>query len=370
MKMVPINLLILFGGRSCEHAVSVISATSLLQAINPDKYAIQLLGITEKGQWRWSDSHDIQNLLHDGIVDENKGLAVTPNLNSTGQLISINDKTVLPTNFDIIFPMLHGPMGEDGTIQGLFELMNIPYVGCGVLASACGMDKIQSKVLFAQAGLKQADYIKVAINEWTQSPQKKCKQINQRLHYPLFVKPSNMGSSVGVKKVTEPQFLIEAIEHALQFDTHVLVENGFENVMEVECAVLGNDRPIASIVGKICPGADFYDYDSKYIDNCASVTIPAPINDKLMAKAQDIALKAFKAIHASGLARVDLFVDNTNENIWVNEINTLPGFTPISMYPKLMQASDLPYDELIDKLVTFAIERHAQKNALKSSYSN
>ena len=361
------KLLLIFGGRSCEHAVSVTSAQSVMKAITELNYQIQLIGITESGQWRWSDDDNIEALTSDGLVDVNKGVAITPDLGTLGRFLRSDGEVV--ESIDVIFPLLHGPFGEDGTIQGLFEMLNIPYVGCGVLASACGMDKLISKVLFEKAGIPQANYVGISSSAWHQQTEALLEKIKQQLIFPLFIKPANMGSSVGVSKAEDLSSLRTAIDQALLFDHKVLVENSFENLLEVECAVLGNNNPKASVVGEIKAGATFYDYDAKYKDDTSTVIIPAHISNTLSNKARKLAIKAFQAIEGSGLARVDFFIDTVTEQVWINEINTLPGFTPISMYPKLWQATDLPYAQLIAKLVELAINRFEMKKSLKSSYS-
>ena len=364
-----LNLLLIFGGRSCEHAVSVSSAQSLITGLKGASFALQLIGITEGGQWRWQDNDDIENLLDGKIVDPLGGAPVVPDLNAPGQFLNLKTGQHIEFEYDAIFPLMHGTYSEDGTIQGLFEMFDAPYIGCGVIASACGMDKLFSKVLFANADIPQADYVEVRDFEWQSNADIKLDEIGQSLHFPLFVKPANMGSSVGVSKATDRNSLKRGIDDALKFDPKVMVENGFENMLEVECAVLGNDFPQASVVGEIRTGGEFYDYDSKYIDASSEVIIPAPISEHLSEKVRALAIKAFKAIDGSGMARVDFFVDPQSDEAWINEINTLPGFTPISMYPKLWQASDLPYDQLIAKLVALAIERHKIKKSLECSYT-
>lgn len=371
MKKQPnsLNLLLVFGGRSCEHAVSVSSAKSLIAGIKGADITVQLVGITEQGQWRWIDNEKIENLLTGQTVDANAGKAVLPDLNTPGRFLKLDQGGHINFDFDAIFPLLHGTFGEDGTIQGLFEMCDVPYVGCGVLASACGMDKLFSKQLFDKAGIPQADYFEVRGPDWSVDSNMILDQIEKSLRYPLFVKPANMGSSVGISKTTDRSSLSKGIDGALQFDTKVMVENGFEDVLEVECGVLGNDSPQASVVGEIRAGAEFYDYDAKYIDGTSEVIIPAPISKIASEKVQTFAKMAFKAIDGSGLARVDFFVDANTDKVWINEINTLPGFTPISMYPKLWQASGLPYAQLVAKLMRLAIERNKARKSIRCSYT-
>ncbi len=363
------NLLLIFGGRSCEHAVSVTSARSLLEALGETRYQIRLLGITESGEWRWADRGSIDSLTIEGKVSADMGVPVLPDLNRPGYLLNSLNGEVLDFTVDVIFPLLHGPYGEDGTIQGLFEMYGVPYVGCGVLASACGMDKLYSKILFENAGIPQADYIEVRAVAWHQHSAEICEEVDRQLHYPVFVKPARMGSSVGVSRANTKHELVQAINGALQYDHKVMVENGFEGMIEVECALLGTAQPQASVVGEIRSEAEFYDYESKYIENNSRAIIPAPISSAASEEVRALAIKAFQSLDGAGLARADFFVDPRTDQVWINEINTLPGFTPISMYPKLWQASGLPYPQLVAKLITLAIEQFAVNQALKCSYS-
>jgi len=363
------NLLLIFGGRSCEHAVSVSSAHSLIAALGDTPYRIHFLGITEQGGWRWAQDGQFDSLIDGEVVGLEAGIPVLPDLNHPGRFINVQNGAALETHIDLIFPLLHGPYGEDGTIQGLFDLYGVPYVGCGVLASACGMDKLYSKILFERAAIPQADYSEVRAHDWLDDPAAIIGGIQDALHFPMFVKPARMGSSVGVSRADSVDSLKEAIELALQFDHKVMVENGFEGKLEVECAVLGNAKPQASVVGEIRAAAEFYDYRSKYVDNSSEVIIPAPISDVASARVQALAIKAFKALDGSGLARADFFVDPLTDEVWINEVNTLPGFTPISMYPKLWAASGLSYPQLVATLISLAIEQFKARNALKCSYS-
>lgn len=364
-----IDLLVIFGGRSCEHAVSVTSTRSLLEAISDSPYRIQLLGITEQGRWRWADGDSVDSLAADGVVDADAGLPVLPDLNAPGRFLNTETGRHLPFRAEVIFPLLHGPYGEDGTLQGVLEMFDVPYVGCGVAASATGMDKLLSKQLFAQAGIPQADYVALDRWGWLEQSARISERIERELRLPLFVKPANMGSSVGISRVDDFAALGSAIELALEFDTKVLVENGFENMLEVECAVLGNEAPEASVVGEIRSGAEFYDYAAKYVEDTSTTLIPAPITAQASDNVRRLALAAFEAVDGSGLARVDFFVDTQTDRAYINEINTLPGFTPISMYPKLWAASGLPYAALVDKLIVLARARFEAKKSLKSCYS-
>ena len=369
MAAPSLDLLIIFGGRSCEHAVSVTSTRSLLEAISDSPYRIQLLGITEQGQWRWASGQTVDALVEDGVINPAAGQPALPDLNAPGRFLNADTGKHFSFTAEVIFPLLHGPYGEDGTLQGLLEMFDTPYVGCGVAASATGMDKLFSKRLFAQADIPQADYVELDRRRWQEAPARVAEQVERQLRYPLFVKPANMGSSVGISRVNKPASLAAAIELALEFDNKVLVENGFENMLEVECAVLGNENPEASVVGEIRSGAEFYDYAAKYVEDTSTTIIPAPISERASENVRQLALRAFRALDGSGLARVDFFVDPLSDQAYINEINTLPGFTPISMYPKLWAASGLPYAALVDKLILLARAKFEAKKALKCSYS-
>lgn len=363
------NLLLVFGGRSCEHAVSVSSARSLITALGDTPYQIHLLGITEQGGWRWAQDGQFDSLIDGDVVGLDAGVSVLPDLNDPGHFIRAQDGSRIEASIDVIFPLLHGPYGEDGTIQGLFDLYGVPYVGCGVLASACGMDKLYSKILFAHAGIPQANYLEVRAGEWADHPDGVIERVQNSLIFPLFVKPARMGSSVGISRVDRIDGLNKAIAYALQFDHKVMIEQGFQGMLEVECAILGNAQPQASVVGEIRASAGFYDYQSKYVDDSSEVIIPAPISSTASARVQALAIRAFQALDGSGLARADFFVDPLSDEVWINEVNTLPGFTPISMYPKLWAESGLPYPQLVAKLLNLAIEQFAARKALKCSYS-
>lgn len=369
-----LNLGILFGGRSCEHEVSVVSARSVLKAIDTNKYDVYLIGIDKQGRWHLGS--DIGQLVNDKevnalprsentVVDNN---LVTLDLYHQGNLTpSHNDFSEIP-RLDVIFPVLHGTFGEDGTIQGVFEMAGIPYVGCGVAASAIAMDKALAKQIFTAARIPQAPCLIETRYEWDQKADEINNQVERSLGYPAFVKPANMGSSVGVTKANDRNSLVKAIGIAFEYDNKIVIERSMENCHEVECAVLGNQDPIASQVGEIIPGAEFYDYQTKYIDDKTETLIPAKISDATTARVQKLSIDAFKAIDGAGLARVDFFVHKDTEEVYLNEINTLPGFTPISMYPKMWAASGIPYAELIDRLVDYALQQHRGRAFLKRSF--
>ena len=375
----PLQLGILFGGRSCEHEVSVTSARSLLKAIDRDRYDVHLIGIDKDGHWHLSDH--FEQLVHDGVVrplsdsTERAGDTVTLALHHNGNLMRANDgdqhTDKLPF-LDVIFPVLHGTFGEDGTVQGALEMAGIAYVGCGVAASALAMDKMLAKKIFAAAGIPQVAHLAVNALQWQRDDDgdddKKNKTIEcfeAQLGYPMFVKPANMGSSVGIRKAKKRDALVAAIDHAFEFDNKILIEQAMENCREIECAILGNDHPQASVLGEIIPGAEFYDYATKYIDDNAELVVPADLPEHAATRVRELAIKAFSEINGAGLARVDFFVDKTTSQVTLNEINTMPGFTPISMYPKLWAASGVPYTELIDQLIQLALAAHRSKARLQ-----
>jgi D-alanine-D-alanine ligase len=280
---------------------------------------------------------------------------------SAGQLTSI-------PALDVVFPVLHGTFGEDGTLQGVLEMAGLPYVGCGVAASALAMDKSLAKMVFASLGIPQAPYTVTTAHQWNEDKEAVMDSVEQVLGYAVFVKPANLGSSVGVGKAKNRQELSGAINDALQFDNKVVIEKSMENCHEVECSVLGNQDPRASVVGEIIPGAEFYNYETKYIDDKSQLVIPAPLDDATTARVQQLAIESFRAIDGTGLARVDFFVDRNTMEVTLNEVNTLPGFTPISMYPRLWAASGIPYPQLIDQLIELALQHHASKQGLKRAF--
>ncbi len=370
-----INLGILFGGQSCEHEVSVTSARSIQQAINREKYHVHLIGIDKSGYWHLGN--DVETLTSSGSatqlpqVEGHSDSAVSLELHNKGNLVAPASSTIQPGAsarlpvLDVIFPVLHGTFGEDGVIQGVLEAAGLPYVGCGVAASALAMDKALAKMVFAASGIPQAPYIITEAVKWRRNQNQIVTLSEQELEYPMFVKPANLGSSVGISKAGDRQQLTEAIRLALQFDNKIVIEQSMENCLEIECSVLGNENPLASIPGEIIPGAEFYDYHTKYIDDKSRLTIPAPLDDETTRKVQSLSVRAFQAIDGHGLARVDFFVDKKSNAVILNEINTMPGFTPISMYPKLMAASGIAYPDLIDQLIELALAHFESKRSLK-----
>lgn len=354
------RVLLLFGGQSAEHEVSVISARSVCEAIDRDRYDLILAGITRDGRWLL-DGPD-QGLLAARAVtgEELPGVCLA---RSGRELVGESGESLPGTGFDVVFPLLHGPYGEDGTMQGLLELAGVAYVGAGVAASAVGMDKELARAVFANARLPQTAYTVIRRVDWRDDPMKVLAAVEDALDYPLFVKPVNLGSSIGISKVHDREQLRQGLTTASAYDVKMMVEASVDSAHEIECAVLGNEDPQASGVGEIVPGAEFYDYTTKYLDDRSRLVIPADLSAGVVETVREMSVRAFRAIDCSGLARVDFFVRASGE-VLLNEINTMPGFTPISMYPKLWQASGLVYPDLIDRLIQLALERHTDRQDL------
>lgn len=358
---------VIFGGRSGEHQVSLVSATSVIVALDKSKYDVVPIGITPEGRWISSDA--ALALLKSGSGYENEPerfLIPEPNRQS---LVQLHEKADPLLKLDVVFPVVHGTYGEDGTLQGLLELANMPYVGAGVLASAVGMDKIIQKQLHKQAGLPIVKYVWFLSADCVASPKKIASSVERSLKYPVFVKPANTGSSVGIVKAHNRGELLEGLAIASGFDRKVIVEQGIKNVREIEISVIGNDYPEASVAGEIIPSNEFYDYDAKYVDGKSTAIIPAKLPAGVLKKLQKLAIKAFTTLDGAGMARVDFFVVKKSNAIYLNEINTIPGFTSISMYPKLWEASGIPYPALLDRLITLALERHSEKKSINTSYT-
>ncbi|MGI6554970.1 MAG: D-alanine--D-alanine ligase [Bacillota bacterium] len=356
---------ILVGGRSGEHEVSVMSAKSVFEAVDKNKYDPLLIGISKEGCWYLIE--DPESVFSRGFVGPDAGLPVTIIPQPQGQPFVALDGSNVP-GLDVVFPVLHGTFGEDGTVQGLLDLAGIPYVGAGVMASAVGMDKIIMKRLFRHAGLPVVNDISLTRRFFRESREEAIKFIEEHIPYPCFVKPANLGSSVGVSKADSREELDRALDEAARYDFKIIVEQGVP-AREIECSVLGNDAPECSIPGEIIPGRDFYDYEAKYKDDRSQLLIPAPLTEEQVRQVKDLAVRAFRAIDCAGLARVDFFVTKDTGKIFVNEINTMPGFTTISMYPKLWEASGLPYDRLISRLIELALEKHKEKSENETTYS-
>ncbi len=359
---------VIFGGRSAEHQVSLVSATSIINALDREKYEVVPIGITPEG--RWLSSADALALLKDGeIAGDHPEKILLPDPSKKG-LVEINRDNAVnaPESLDVIFPALHGTYGEDGTVQGLFELAGIPYVGAGVLGSAVGMDKVVTKQLCENSGIPVTPYVWFLSSEYEREKKKLIATIERTLHYPCFVKPANSGSSVGISKAGNRKELAESVALASRYDRKILVERGIENAREIELSVLGNDEPVASVPGEIISSNEFYDYDAKYVDGKSAAIIPAKLTKQVVKELQHMAIRTFKAVNCSGMGRVDFLVKKRTNKIYLNEINTIPGFTSISMYPKLWEASGLSYAKLLDRLIELAIERHRHKQSLTTTF--
>ncbi len=392
--MDKIRVGILFGGRSGEHEVSLLSAASVMNAIDKNKYEVVPIGITKEGHWLTAS--DAERLLNGEARQKAKQLRAGDPAATAGAAVLQNGEAVLvppvpasehtsllpfqtdsvegrrasdhPITVDVIFPVLHGTFGEDGTIQGLLELADIAYVGSGVLGSAAGMDKDVMKALFRYAGLPIVKHVTIIRTEWERDPAAVEKRIEAELKYPVFVKPANLGSSVGISKAHNHDELGPAIKEAAQFDRKIVIEEGVggkKKARELECAVLGNDDAKASIVGEVVPIKEFYDYAAKYLEEGSELIIPAKLTEEQSNAVREMAVKAFKACDCAGLSRVDFLMDPITDELFINEINTLPGFTSISMYPKLWGATGVGYSELIDELLQLAMARHQEKKRNK-----
>jgi D-alanine-D-alanine ligase len=366
---------VLFGGRSSEHEVSLNSARNVMDALRQAGYTVIPIGISQEGRWLTAgDPHAMlvqaaeQPLLTHAVVGAAPVAAPPAAQNGAGThesreadawalLPRASARGALPA-VDVIFPVLHGPFGEDGTVQGLLEMADLPYVGCGVLSSAVSMDKVVARKLFAAAGLPQVPYRQVMRSEWRATPEPILDEMEAALGWPLFVKPANLGSSVGISKARNRSQLRDALDLAARYDRKLLVEKAVPNAREIEVSVLGNDAPEASVPGEIVPGAEFYSYAAKYLDDNSDLLIPAPLPTEQAHQIRQMALEAYRAVEGSGLARVDFLLDGESGEIFLNEINTLPGFTRISMYPKLWEASGVSYAQLVDRLVQLALERY------------
>lgn len=352
--MSKIKLAVIFGGMSTEHDVSIVSGTSIIKNLNQEKYEIYPIYINKQGNWH----KYLKNINEIGDIEVG---------NQIKEIQQLENPITYLKQMDCIFPVLHGLYGEDGTIQGLFELLKIPYVGCKVLASSLSMDKAYTKIIFEKVGLKQAPYIYIRADKGKYHYIKKdfteeictleqvSQKIEEKLKYPMFIKPSNSGSSVGIRKAKNTKELQEAIEYARKYDKKILIEQGIDG-REVECAVLGNEEPIASCVGEVLSAEEFYSFDSKYKNQQSRTQIPANLSKEITEEIRNQAIKVFKAVNGSGLSRVDFFIEKGTNQVIINEINTMPGFTQISMYPKLFEASGILCPQLLDKIIELAME--------------
>ncbi|WP_243292522.1 D-alanine--D-alanine ligase [Bacillus sp. FJAT-47783] len=359
-----VKLGLVYGGKSAEHQVSLQTALAVIKALDANKFDIHPIYITEEGQWirgkqlTEPPQSDRQLRLQTGETEFAPAML--------NQQLFPAKQTEGQESLDVIFPLLHGPNGEDGTIQGMLEILNVPYVGNGVLASAAGMDKVIMKNLFAQANLAQAKYVSFIRSEWESDRESAYIKVEQSLGYPCFVKPANLGSSVGINKAKDRETLIQAFEEAFEFDRKIIVEEAVEG-REIEIGVIGNDEPICSVVGEIAPKKEFYDYKAKYEDGDTELIIPADVTEAEYEKIKEMAIQAFKAIDGAGLVRADFFLKKDGTAL-INEVNTMPGFTPFSMFPLLWKHSGVTYDQLIEKLVQLGLERHEQKQQIKHTF--
>lgn len=371
-----IRVAVLFGGRSAEHEVSLQSAKNVIQHLDTARFEAVPIGIDKQGNWLLGDGLFQHSLEHQQVksIQQDEPAWFTPAwVNQAVQTQSSEQPNHTHPCFDVVFPAVHGTFCEDGTLQGLLALADVPYVGCGVLASAVGMDKDVAKRLVMQAGVPVAPYLALKQGDWLKHRANCLTRIKMQLSYPLFVKPANAGSSVGITKVKSEAELADAINEAFRFDTKILVENGLD-VQELELAVLeakeAGDAPHVSVVGEIKPTHEFYSYEAKYLDEQgASLHIPAKVSDDIAKNAREMAASIFEALDCEGMARIDLFLDKKTNQLYFNEINTIPGFTKISMYPKLMEATGFSYSSLLSHLVELAMKRHQEKSNLVRTYT-
>jgi D-alanine-D-alanine ligase len=375
---------VVYGGRSGEHEVSLASAASVVAHLDPARYEVVPIRIEKSGRWTLADRPPTSASAADAIErarhDAGRSARAAREVHVVARpgdetLLAVHpprsdDERTIATamELDVFFPVLHGPYGEDGTVQGLFELANVPYVGAGVLASAAGMDKAVAKVLFAARGLRVADHLVVTQQDLVDGPDQAVRRVEARFAYPVFVKPANLGSSVGISKARDRASLEASLALAAEFDRKLIVEMAVPHAREIECAVLGNDSPEASVPGEIVPSREFYDYEAKYLDEGSALFVPARLDEATTAEVRRVSIEAFRAVDGAGMARVDFLLDAASNTLYLNEVNTIPGFTTISMYPKLWEASGLPYTALLDRLVALALERHGRKQRLRTSY--
>jgi D-alanine-D-alanine ligase len=369
---------ILYGGRSGEHEVSIASAAAVLQNLDRQRYDAVPIRIEKDGRWLIADRLPVsssaaevieQGRLHTGRLARGGREAHLLAHPGDEQILTFekgDGAQVTGMALDVVFPVLHGPYGEDGTVQGLLELANIPYVGAGVLASAVGMDKAVAKLVFAARGLPLAPYAVVLRQEWLAQPQQVEATVAAQLGFPVFVKPANLGSSVGISKAKTAVELGASMKLAAEYDRKIVIEAAVAEAREIECAVLGNDTPEASVPGEIIPSREFYDYEAKYLDDTSRTVIPADLTAPQTAEIRQMAIDVFRAVDGAGMARVDFLMDGQTGKVYVNEINTIPGFTTISMYAKMWAASGVPYNILLDKLIALAQQRHAEKQQLRT----
>ena len=363
-----LHVLVVFGGRSGEHEVSLSSARAVVDALDPAKYDVTLLGISKAGHWLLPGGE--ARALLEGISPEENIPALLPQDGSTRALRRLCGERIEEQGaIDVVFPVLHGPYGEDGTVQGLLELAGLPYVGAGVTGSAVAMDKVIMKDLFRAHGLPTPAYRPVTQQQWRDSPDAVLKTLEDELGLPCFVKPANLGSSVGISKAHTREALTPALELALSYDLKAIVEAAVPDAREIECSVLGNEEPEASVLGEVVPSREFYSYEAKYIDDASDIIIPAQLPPELADEMRALAVAAFRALDLAGMARADFLLERDTLRFYLSELNTIPGFTPISMYPKLWLASGLTYPQLIDRLIQLALDRHQRRSQLRTTYT-
>lgn len=381
--MAKLRIGVIYGGRSGEHEVSLASAAAVFKNLDPSRYEAVPILVTKEGRWNLPSEPPRLAAAADAIAASRTKVAIESSREAHlvahpgGDTLLTIDRgpagspattaAVSGLALDVVFPVMHGPYGEDGTVQGLLELANVPYVGCGVLASATGMDKAVMKQLFAANGLPICDYEVLLARDWRRDERDVLTRVTTKLGFPLFVKPANLGSSVGISKAHHTAELRAAITLAAEFDRKIVIEAAVPGAREIECAVLGNDDPDASVPGEIIPSREFYDYEAKYLDEGSRSVIPADLSDALAADVRRLSVAAFKAVDGAGMARVDFLLARDSGMLYVNELNTIPGFTTISMYAKLWEASGLSYSALLDRLIDLAIDRHREKQSLRTS---
>jgi len=361
-----LRVAVLFGGRSGEHEVSLMSARSVLSVLDRNKYEVIPVGITHQGKWLTGE--DVLDKFENGKLDGLHHVILSPDPSETGIYILRGETLKRLTGVDVFYPVLHGTFGEDGTIQGLFELANVAYVGAGVVGSSVGMDKGVFKDVMVANHIPVVDTMVVQRAEIEQDMAAVIEKAERIGDYPLFTKPANLGSSVGITKCHNRSDIQEGLMEAASFDRRVLIQMGVRNAREIEVSVLGNHEPVASVTGEVLPSREFYSYESKYVDGTSGLQIPAQLPEATADLVRDYAVRSYKAIDCAGMARVDFFVEKDTNRIYLNELNSLPGFTKISMYPKLWEASGLPYNKLVDRLIELALERKAERDHTSYTY--
>ncbi|HMR99555.1 MAG TPA: D-alanine--D-alanine ligase family protein [Anaerolineales bacterium] len=361
-----LRVAVIFGGRSGEHDVSLMSARSALPVLDPDKYEVTQIGITREG--RWLTGEDVIGKFESGKLDGLERFILSPDPSDVTRNPALSEAEGAYPEIDVFFPILHGTFGEDGTIQGLFEMADVAYVGAGVVGSAVGMDKGVFKEVMRANNIPVVESVLASRSDIEKNMNAVIKQAEKVGAYPLFTKPANLGSSVGVTKCHNRSDLQEGLMEAASFDRRVLVERGVNDAREIEVSVLGNDEPVASVCGEILPSREFYSYESKYVDGTSGLAIPAPLPNETSERIREYAVRAYQLIDCAGMARVDFFVEKETNKVYLNELNTIPGFTKISMYPKLWEATNLPYAKLVDRLIELALERKAERDRTSHTY--